>query len=664
MGIFGGSEALKFAIFGLLMAKWLVHVSTHAMTTPDQAATNFARLALLALVLACQPRLAAKDDDVTPPSAATIVSPTTDARVRRSGALPPIPWGDQASTVAPQNRLNVGDRLRTLENGRATIRLGEKSLIHMDRLSTVLILAPRTNFAKCRLDLNQGMLYLLHRDEPGDVEVQTAAGNAAIKGTDFAISVEDDGTTTIALIDGRVQMSNTNGTTNLVSGEKGTVRPGQRPTKTALIDAVNSVQWSLYYPGVLDPDELRIEASSPLSASLAAYRKGGLVQAFAFCPTNIDSTKAGERLYHAALLLSAGQVTNCESLLQSEPINPMATALRYVIAAVKAQPIPGATTNPSPSQCLGFSYYAQSEHDLKGALNAAQQAVSNSANFGFAWERVAELQFSFGRIRAAQAALNRCLALSTNNAQAHALRGFLLAAENRIPQAVAEFDIAIQLDANLANAWLGRGLCRIRRRQTRDGFQDLLTAAVLEPNRSLLRSYLGKAFADAAEDARARQELLLARRLDTNDPTPLLYLALLDSQENQVGRALQDMGEAVGLNANRQVYRSKLLLDQDRAVSSANLAVIYRDAGMTDVSVREAARAVADDYANPSAHLFLADSYYDLRDPTQFNLRYETVWFNELLLANVLAPVGGGRLAQGVSQQEYSKLFEADGLHL
>src|SRR4051812_27872237 len=53
-----------------------------------------------------------------------------------------------------------------------------------------------------------------------------------------------------------------------------------------------------------------------------------------------------------------------------------------------------------------------------------------------------------------------------------------------------------------------------------------------------------------------------------------------------------------------------------------------------------------------------------MRDPTRFNLRYETVWFNELLLANLLAPVGGGRLSQYVSQQEYSKLFEADGLHL
>ena len=47
---------------------------------------------------------------------------------------------------------------------------------------------------------------------------------------------------------------------------------------------------------------------------------------------------------------------------------------------------------------------------------------------------------------------------------------------------------------------------------------------------------------------------------------------------------------------------------------------------MTDVSVREAAQAVTYDYANYSAHLFLANSFDALRDPTRFNLRYETAW--------------------------------------
>src|SRR6185503_12825942 len=126
--------------------------------------------------------------------------------------------------------------------------------------------------------------------------------------------------------------------------------------------------------------------------------------------------------------------------------------------------------------------------------------------------------------------------------------------------------------------------------------------------------------------------------------------------------AIRDLEQSQNLNNNRSVFRSGFLLDQDRAVRSANLAGIYRDAGMPEVSVREATRAVNSDYANYSAHLFLANSYNELRDPKQINLRYETPWLSEYLLANLLAPVGAGTLSQTVSEQDYSKLFERDGV--
>ena len=132
--------------------------------------------------------------------------------------------------------------------------------------------------------------------------------------------------------------------------------------------------------------------------------------------------------------------------------------------------------------------------------------------------------------------------------------------------------------------------------------------------------------------------------------------------ENRINEAVDDLEHSAYLNDNRRLYRSKLLLDQDRAVRGANLASIYRDNGMLDLSVREAARAVNTDYANFSAHLFLANSYFDLLNYSpQVNLRYETPRVSEYLVATLLAPVGAGVLLPTVSQQEYSRLFERDG---
>jgi hypothetical protein len=281
------------------------------------------------------------------------------------------------------------------------------------------------------------------------------------------------------------------------------------------------------------------------------------------------------------------------------------------------------------------------------------------------------LEFSFGRVRAAQAAVARALEISPRNAQAHALEGFLALAGGRVGKAEDAFAAALAIDPMLGNAWLGRGLGRVRAGLAGAGRADLETAAALEPNRSLLRSYLGKAFAHEAQHARgianrmqlralAMRELALAAEADRLDPTPWLYLALLQHDEFRTAAAIQNLEVSQRRNANRAVYRSQFLLDQDQAVRSANLASIFADADMLDVSVRESARAVSLDYANFSAHLNLANSYNQLRDPTRFNLRFETEWFNEHLLASLLAPPGAVSLSQNVSQQEYTRLFAAN----
>src|SRR5262249_33115 len=156
---------------------------------------------------------------------------------------------------------------------------------------------------------------------------------------------------------------------------------------------------------------------------------------------------------------------------------------------------------------------------LTSALKLARQAATNSPDFGFAWARVAELEFSFGRTQRALDALNKSLALAPRNAQAIALKGFLLAAQNQTREPIETFNAAIAVASALGNAWRGRGLCRIRRGDLAGGREDLLIAAALEPQRAILRSYLGKAYGEAGDFKRAEKELELAKSLDPNDPT-------------------------------------------------------------------------------------------------------------------------------------------------
>ncbi len=578
----------------------------------------------------------------------------------------------------PNQTLRPGDGLRTGQRSRMAVRIG-KSIIRKSELTTVEIQSPPAGTTKPTLDVKSGLLYFFSRDRPQEIQLRTPTAVGAIRGTEFNVAVGPDGSTVLSLIDGEVELGNELGRVRFRNGEQAKVEPGKAPATTAMLaaDAVNIIQWCLYYPAVLAPEEIGLgsEDRQALGDSLAAYERGDLLSALEKYPPGREPSSDAERLYLSALLLSVGQVTPAQALLgavsetasfnatpEKQRHRRLANALSLLIRAVKFDadsPLePGRASDRGATELLAESYYWQAQSKLEQALAAAKTASERSPTFSFAWARVAELEFSFGRTAAAWRALEGSLRIAPRNAQALALKGFLLCAKSRYDEAGKAFEQAIQTDGALGNAWLGRGLTRVRRGDLEGGRADLQLAAALEPQRALLRSYLGKAFGEEHDFARAARELELAKRLDSKDPTGWLYSALLNRQQNRANAAVRDLEGSKGLNDNRSLFRSKLLLDQDQAVRGANLAAIYRDTGLTDVSVREAARAVNLDYANASAHLFLANSYDALRDPRQVSLRYETPWFNELLLANLLAPVGVGTLSQTISQQEYSRLFD------
>jgi tetratricopeptide (TPR) repeat protein len=605
----------------------------------------------------------------TPPATCTLLEVEGKVEVARKGSAT---WsaGQLNATLQP------GDRLRTGLRSRATLRWSELSVVRVNELTSMEIQPPAKPTEKAQLDLRSGATYFFSREKPTEVQFRTPVASGAIRGTEFNLKVAEDGRTELALLDGAVDLSNPQGATTLASGEQGTVEAGKAPVKAPLLEAINVIQWVLYYPAVVDPDELGLGQSEKDATkdSLSAYRQGDLHAALDRYPQNRSPATDAERSLLAALLLAVGRVDQTEAELKNlPPDSAAARALRELISAVKHQPLADMGQPRTGSEWLARSYYLQSRAQLADALNAAREATSRSPEFGAAWVRVAELEFSFGRTDDALSALNKGLEISPKNAQGLALKGYLLAAKNQFPQAWTYFDRAIEADGALANAWLGRGLVKIRQGLDRNlldiakakdtaGRDDLQVAATLEPQRAILRSYLGKAFGEEHDLAHARKELDLAQKLDPNDPTSWLYLALLNQQNNRINDAVSDLEKSKELNGNRSLFRSRMLLDQDQAVRGANLAAMYRDEKMLDYGVQEASRAVDSDYANSSAHLFLANNYDSLRDTKLINLRYETPWFSELLVANLLAPVGVGNLSQNVSQQEYSRLFASDGL--
>ncbi|MEO0453102.1 MAG: FecR domain-containing protein [Verrucomicrobiota bacterium] len=569
----------------------------------------------------------------------------------------------QASQWQPANvgqRFAEEERLRTERASRATVELTDRSIIRVNELTTLTFSeTQKQDGKKAGLNLLKGMTYFFSREKPETVEVRTPVVSGAIRGTEFHLAVVANGATQLALFDGEVFLKNEQGSLQLGSGEIAEVVPGQAPTKSPMIEGLSIIQWCLYYPAVVSLQDLSLSEAeqSSLSSSLAAYRRGNLLKALEQLPEGSNAAPA----YRAALLASVGKVEEAEEILRASGASgPAARALRMMIAAVLDEAGVTGQAGTTASEQLALSYLLQARFDLEGALEAALRSAEADEDFGFALARVAELEFAFGRNREAMEFLDRALEAGPENAQALAVRGFILAGRLERREAFEAFNEAIRLDPALGNAWLGRGLTRISGGEKEIGRRDLQVAATLEPSRSILRSYLAKAFSNEGDLETAKKEIRMAGQLDPNDPTVPLYRGLIEQKENRLNDAVRSIEASQELNENRKLYRSRLLLDQDQAVRRANLARIYQNAGLEDRAVREAIDAVEDDYTNFSSHLFLANTFDSLRDPNGINQRFETAWFNELLLANLFAPVGAGTLSPFVSQQEYSRLFEGD----
>src|SRR5256885_7270230 len=209
----------------------------------------------------------------------TILMIEGSAEIMRSGASV---W-DDAHTG--QN-LYPGDRIRTGERSRITLRWSDQSIVHVNELSDLQIQPVSPTTKKSGFSLWQGMLYFFHRDKPADLQVNTRTASAAVRGTEFNLDAEENGRTILTLLDGTVELSNNRGQVSLQSGDQGIAEPGQAPRKTAVINTINVIQWALYYPAVLDLDELPLspDEQQVLQPSMAAYRSGDLLQALADYP--------------------------------------------------------------------------------------------------------------------------------------------------------------------------------------------------------------------------------------------------------------------------------------------------------------------------------------------------------------------------------------------
>lgn len=535
-----------------------------------------------------------------------------------------------------------GSRVQVEANSRASLLLTNGITLRLDA-GTVLSLNGLVPDKPTLLELFKGFVHFISRT-PKRLQINTPIANAGPEGTEFAMSV-DDNNASLWVYEGGVKFFNDKGSVRLSPGQGAQAKKNQAPQAHIDIKPKDAVNWALYYPPILPYPDAATAIDSNIRTAIQDFRQGRINVAL----SRLDRLPPKQQTpyFHkvrGAILLSVGQdklaLQDIHTLLAHNPNDAEALALQSIIALTQnrkdeAYTLANRAVSANPQSATAYSalsYAEQGRFQLDKAQSAANQATKLAPHDAMVWARKAELELAQGLTSQSQEAAQRALGLDANLERTQTVTGFTYLLHMETDEALQSFNKAIKLDSSSPLARLGLGLAKIRDGDLAEGRQDLEIAAILDPNNSLIRSYLGKAYYEERRNPLAEDQFKLAKERDPKDPTPYFYDALKKQTENRPVEALQDLQKAMALNDNRAVYRSKQLLDADRAARGASLARIYDNLGFEQRGIVEATSSLQLDPTNFSAHRFLSDTYVNQSSR-------ETAQLSELLQAKMLQPI-------------------------
>ncbi|MET0091612.1 MAG: FecR domain-containing protein [Candidatus Thiodiazotropha sp.] len=507
----------------------------------------------------------------------------------------------------------AGAVVRTHKESRAALRLSNDTLVRLDA-NSALTLTEVEKSAPSLLDLIRGAIHFISRT-PKRLDVNTPYVNASIQGTEFVVRIENQATD-VTVLEGVVVTRNDQGSLSLAADQASRSATGQPPVRIAVARPYDAVAWALYYP--------------PLP----------------------DQPGAADALARSAI----------EALVQ----NRTEEASGFAERAIQADP-------QSAAAYMARSYVKQARFDIPGALQDSQTAAQQAPQSALVLARLAEVQLMSGDLGEARKIADQAVAQQPGLPLAHTVLGYASLRDIDLKQAKNSFETALGLDSEAPLPHLGLGLVKIRQGQLASGRESIETAVLLDPGNALLRSYLGKAYYEEKRDPLAYQQFSMAKQLDPNDPTAWFYESILLQADNRPVEALQAQHQAIALNDNRGVYRSRQLLDQDEAARHAALGRIYSDLGFEQQAQMQATDALAQDPGNHSAHRLLADSYLGLtnRDSARQSELLQAKLSQPLSLDPLQPQLGNANLGlldgagpEDLAYQEYNPLFTRNGLAL
>jgi tetratricopeptide (TPR) repeat protein len=486
-----------------------------------------------------------------------------------------------------------GDVLRTNATGQLAILFSDHTQIRLGRNSALQV-KKMSQTGDTILNLQSGTIWARAQRGGQGLTVETPAAAAAIRGTDWTMTVEGAKTSMIVL-EGRVSLSNPQGSVDVNEGEGAVATIGQAPHKLISVNPDDREQMLFY----LDlRDGFGLMPTSPLRADRMATERRRLLalpperrtiedwlelaevqsafdgrQAAAATLRNIRGRKltvaqqARVDLLDATIAGSEKRYGDAAKLFQKAlpHLDPTRRNMaqyggyfaRSLADPAHAEPPPANTTGPYGAIMEAYTAgFLENPRAALEIIRKAEQHYPDDPTLPAVRAQLAQLIDDRNQMKEA---FERSLALDPDHPMALAARaGYKAAYESDINGALADLNRAIKLAPGASGTLNSLGLLQSSRDANGEAEEAFKKAIELDPQDPLLHANLSILYLDQGRMKEAKREIDTAIALDPSFDLALLARGRYYLQTGERDKALEDLLAAS--TANPAHSQSQLML--------------------------------------------------------------------------------------------------------
>jgi Flp pilus assembly protein TadD len=451
-----------------------------------------------------------------------------------------------------QQDLLSGDVLRTNATGQLAVLFSDHTQVRLGR-NTSLLVKQMGGSGDTGLELQSGTIWARAERGGHGVTIDTPAAAAAIRGTDWTMTVGADGKTSLIVLEGLVELSNAYGSVKVAQGEGAVAAIGQAPSKIVIVNSKDREQmlynlslreaFNLLPVSTLSGADMRRERQR-ISAAALDDRTAEDWLTLAEVQLIIDGRQAAAASLSKArnYRLSEGQTAraNLVDAFIAGGNNQYGDAAQFFEKAI-------AKLDPQRRSIAEYGrYYARSLNDPKLVEKPPTRAVGPYAAVAEAYT-AAFLQ----DIPTAVALLKKAEAKYPDNALIPAARARIVLLLDDREQVKEAAERSLAIDPKQAIALDARANYRAFINGDNAGaLADLETALASEPGNDMIWNSLALVQDDRNATREAEKALLQAIALDPQDPLGHVNLAFLYLQELRIKEAKEQIDLARKVDPN------------------------------------------------------------------------------------------------------------------